>query len=165
MISGSKSKTVFLDLNLLDDLAFENFVAGFHVREIEISGDVAKQRQNPVSDRAPEIEDPMHFGTDKTRSINNIGAPFLNRTKQPRILRSIIFQVEILDAYNVPCNIAKSRSRCGSFALINSMPENPDPGIAIANLLQSFPRTILRAIVNHNQFMHFWLSHHDAYNF
>jgi hypothetical protein len=61
--------------------------------------------------------------------------------------------------------MAKSRSQCSSFALINSMPENPDPGIAIANLLESFPRTILRAIVNHHQFMHFWLSHHDAYNF
>src|SRR5262245_58837721 len=64
---------VFVKLNALDDLATKHLVAGFHVAEVEVRNGIRKQRQEPVADRMPEIEDPVAFAAGESRSVNDVG--------------------------------------------------------------------------------------------
>ena len=54
-----ETEAVFFNLDFLNDLASENFVAGLHVGEIEVGEHVAERGQEGVSDRMPEVEDPV----------------------------------------------------------------------------------------------------------
>src|SRR6516162_690935 len=66
------TKTIFFDLNRFDKSSPERFIAGFHVRQIEVGKHVGKQGQKPVSGHVPEKKNPMWSAAREPRAEDHI---------------------------------------------------------------------------------------------
>src|SRR6266496_2295430 len=61
-----ESKAVFLDGDGLNDLPPKNFIAGFHVGQVDIGQAIGNQSQHPIGHRMPEIQYAMRPTTQET---------------------------------------------------------------------------------------------------
>src|ERR1700757_4413767 len=59
---GFKAETVLFERDRLNDLAAKDFVASLHVGHVEVGDHVGGEREEPVSDRVPKIQDAMGSG-------------------------------------------------------------------------------------------------------
>ena len=73
MISGLEAEAILLDLDRLDDLAAEGLVARLHVGEVEVGEHVRQQRQEPVAERVPEVQDPVRATRQEPRAEHDVG--------------------------------------------------------------------------------------------
>jgi len=110
-----KSKPIFLDSDLLNDLAAECLVAGFHVREIEVGKHVAQQCKKSVAHAVPKIYNPMGSATLESAAKHHIGLVLQDWCDHDRIFLWIVFQVGILHNGDITRGASSSsyqRPRC-----------------------------------------------------
>ena len=60
------SETIFLNRDLINDLTSKNFIAGLHVRQIDIRHHVGKQRYPFVHHHVPEVYDAVGSATHES---------------------------------------------------------------------------------------------------
>jgi hypothetical protein len=97
-----------LDGERLDHLAPEDLVAGLHVREIQVGQHVRDERQHPVPDGVPEVEDAALSPAEKTRAVHHVGAPRLDRVEQSRVVHGVVLEVGVLDDDEVPAGFLEA---------------------------------------------------------
>src|SRR5262245_55478027 len=61
-----EAKPILLDADALDDLAAEDLVTGLHVGEVQVREGIRHERQEPIAEVVPEIQDPVRVASDKS---------------------------------------------------------------------------------------------------
>jgi len=72
----------------------------------------------------PEIEHTMRLAARKPGAIDHISFAFRDRSDQLRVLCRVVFQVGILDDYDVPGDMSKASAQSGAFTPVLRMIEN-----------------------------------------
>jgi len=109
---GFKAEAVFLNFDRLDEFASKRFVAGLHVREVEIGRHVRQEREELVAERVPEIQHAVLVRADEAGAKNRIGLSRKDRRDELGILRRIVFEIRILNNNDRPsggCNRCANR--------------------------------------------------------
>ena len=120
---GLDAEVARLQIESIGDVADEHLVAGLHVREVQVGERIGQERQHPVADRMPEIEDAMAARRpEKARAVDHVGLALENRLEQQRVLARVVFEIGVLDDH------AHRRSTRGGRA----PPPRPCPGSAPA---------------------------------
>ena len=148
---GFKSKSLFFDFYRLDYFTPESLVTGFHVGQIQIGEHVGNQGQQAVTHSVPEIEYPMWPVTLEPGAIYDIGLVLENWVQHDRVIPGIIFQIRVLNDYDIICRCGKSGFQCSPFAHVSVMVEHTHP-FAVYFLFQQFPGTIGRTIIHDDDF-------------
>jgi len=148
---GLEAEAVFLDGDGLQNFPAHGFVAGLHIREVQVGEHVGHEREELVPQGVPKIQHAVLLRPNKARSKNRIGLAAQNGMQQDRILCGIIFQVGILDNNHIRCRLRDSRSQRRALALVFLVMKDTQPGIRIFDTLQFLPSAIRRRIVHHNQ--------------
>ncbi len=154
---GLESKAVFLDGNRLNNFPPHGFVAGLHIRKVQVGKHVGHEREEAIAHGVPKVEHPVLLRTNETRTKNRIGFSTQNRMQQNGIFSRIIFQVGILNDHNICRRTGYTRSQGGTLALVFIVVVNTQARIGIFDALQFIPRSITRGIVHHNQLSNLWL--------
>ncbi len=123
---GFEAEAVFLDGDALDDLASKSFVAGLHVREVEVGEHVGEKGEEAVADRVPEIEDAMCLGSDETGAENDIGTVFENGPEHNGIFLGVVFEVGVLDNDDRRGGVADAGAESSALALVDIVAESPE---------------------------------------
>ena len=71
---GFDAETLAFNINLIDHFAAEDFVAGFHVGEVEIGAHIAEVGEEFVAEGVPVEEDAFFLGADEAGAIDDVGA-------------------------------------------------------------------------------------------
>src|SRR5579872_4098478 len=79
---GLEPEPVFFDWNRLDDLAPENFVASFHVAQVDVGQTIGEQCQHPISHGVPEIKHTVGSRAQKPRTIHHVCLALNQRFEQ-----------------------------------------------------------------------------------
>jgi len=115
---GFKAEAVLFDFDALDNLATEGFVAGLHVRKVQVGKHVGEQREEAVADGVPEIKDPMGLGTNEAGAKDDIGAVFQNRFQQNGVFCGVVFKVGILNDNDGSGGMGDAGAEGSAFALV-----------------------------------------------
>ena len=118
MISGSKPKRRDFSSMPFSTSRAKDFVADFHVGEIQIGEHVGKQCQHAIAHRVPKKEHPVRAAAGETSAVDHIGQPFFNRLDQRRIILRIIFEIGILNQHDFPGHMAERGFQRRALALI-----------------------------------------------
>ena len=94
---GFDAEAVLLEGDGLDQLAFKNFVAGFHVGEVEIGRHVRQEGEELVAEGVPEIQHAVLVRADEARAQDGIRLAAENGLEQcQRFYRFRISQLTAL---------------------------------------------------------------------
>ena len=69
---GFEAEALFLEGYGLDEFAFENFVAGLHVGEVEIGRHVRQESEELVAEGVPEIQHAVLVRADEARAEDGV---------------------------------------------------------------------------------------------
>ena len=135
------------DRDRLDDLAAEHLVAGLHVGQVQVGEHVRRERQHPVPDRVPEVEDAALAASEEPRAVHDVGVSLLDRPEQLRVLARVVLEVRVLDDDDVAGRLLKTRRDRGALSHVLRLQEDPDAVLAV-HLAQDVARAVLRAVVD-----------------
>ena len=116
---GLKAEAIFLDLDFLNYLATENFVAGLHVGEVEISRHVGEQRKDFVADHVPEVDDAVGVSARETGAEDDIGLAVDDGFEEARVFVGVVFEVGVLDDDSVAGGGSDAGAERGTFTLVD----------------------------------------------
>ena len=116
---GLEAEAIFLDLDFLNHLATENFVASLHVGEVEIGRHVGEQREKFVADHVPEIDDAVGVSAGETGAEDDVGLAVDDGFEEARVFVGVVFEVGVLDDDSVAGGSGDAGSERGAFALID----------------------------------------------
>jgi hypothetical protein len=147
-----KTETLLFDLKLLQDVATEDLVAGFHVSEVEVGEAIGNKSEQFVAEIVPEEKNTMRIATDEAGAVNDIGAFIQDGLDQFGIVIGIVFKVSILNDNDVPfSNGETSAERC-TFSLVEGVMQDTDIFL-LRKLLQDFSGAVGGAIVYENNLL------------
>src|SRR5262249_43985748 len=136
---GLEPESLLLQLDLAEDLTFEDLKSGLHVGEVEVGEHVRDQSEQPVPDRMPKEEDAMLLTGQKTRSVYDVGLPVDQRFEQGRIICRVVFKVGVLDKDVITRGLFEAQAQRSALAGIPGLKEHAnivvflfDPGQHIA---------------------------------
>ena len=132
-------------------LGGECFVAGFHVREVDVVEHVGQEGQEPVAHRVPEIQHLSLF-TRKARAKDCVGLSLQNRLEQPAIVAWIVLQVRILKKGDVSGHLLDGPADGGALSHICWLLENPYFRMRTGESLRNFPGGVRRAVIHQDDF-------------
>ena len=101
-----------------------SLVAGLHVGQVQVREDVRHEREQPVADRVPEVEDavPVRRCRESASRTRRRPSPVEDGPEQDRVLLRVVLEVGVLDDDEV--------ARRGAHA--GARPPRPSPGCAAA---------------------------------
>ena len=161
---GFDAKAVFLERYGLDEFAFENFVAGFHVGEVEIGCHVRQEGEELVAEGVPEIEHAVLVRADEAGAEDGVRLAAENGLEQRGVVRRVVFEVGVLDEHDVRRGFADASSQGGTFALVAVVPVQADPLLGRRCICQHFECAICGTIIHHHYFGHARLCEHQLQN-
>lgn len=129
-----KAKAVFLDPDLLNDLAFENLVADLHIGQIEVGQCVGEEREGLVADRMPEVQHAMRLTPDEPRPEDHIGTAIQDGLDQSGILIGVVFKIGILNNDQIALARRKPRAQGRALALVMLVQKDGNVGLALEGL-------------------------------
>ena len=170
-----EAEAVFLDGDALEDLASEGFIAGLHVREVEVGEHVGEKSKEAVADGMPEVKNAVGFRADEAGAEDDIGTILKDRSNHDGIFLGVVFEVGVLDDDDRCGGMGNPRSERGTFALIDFVAKSPEgggrrklgpetrnlrgEGVAVSErrvlsrkLLKNFPCSIGGGVVDDNEF-------------
>jgi hypothetical protein len=124
------AEAVLLDGDAFDDVAAEALVARLHVREVEVGEHVGQQRERPVAERVPEVQDAMGSAAEKARPEHDVGDAFLERFEEHVVLAGVVLEVGILDDDVLAGDSRESAAQRRPFATIALVGHNVEAWIA-----------------------------------
>ena len=161
---GLDTEAVFLEGDGLDQLAFENFVAGLHVGEVEIGCHVRQEGEELVAERVPEVEHAVLVRADEAGAEDGVCLAAENGLEQRGVVCGIVFEVGVLDEHDVRRGFADAGSQGGTFSLIALVPVQADSLLGRRCICQHFECAICGAIIHHHHFGHAGLCEHQPQN-
>ena len=161
---GLESEAVLLDRDGLEDFAPHGFVAGLHIREVEVGEHVREQGQEFVPHGVPEIQHAVLLGADKAGAEDRIGFSFEDRVQQDRIFGWIIFHISILDNDDIRRGVGNASAQGRALALVFFVVVDPYARIGILDPLEFLTRAVARGIINDNQLGHLRLLQNNLHN-
>ena len=81
---------------MLQHLLLEDFITGFHIREVKVCAEVGEESQELVAQSMPEHQH-TPWGAEESRPVDDIGCSVENRFNQLRIFPGMVLQIGILD--------------------------------------------------------------------
>ena len=75
--------------------ASKNFVAGLHVRELQVGGNIGEERQHAVGHVVPEVVHALR-PAEKSRPIDHVRATVNDRLEQLAVVARVVLQVRVL---------------------------------------------------------------------
>jgi hypothetical protein len=143
-----------VDDDVLYGGALEHLVARFHICEDRIVEDIRQQGEEIICDHVPE-HGRTAWAAQKTRSEDDVGDAFLDGFQHGGDVARVIFQIGILDEYDVSINTAQPGHQGRSFALILVMIEYLEGWAGMMRLFNFFEDracTIRRTVVDDDDF-------------
>ncbi len=161
---GFDAEAVFLELYGLDEFAFENFVAGLHVREVEIGRHVRQEGEELVAEGVPEIEYAVLMRAVESGAEDGVRLAAENGLEQRGVVGGIVFEVGVLDEHDVRRGFADAGSQGSAFALIALVPVQADALLGRRRVCQHFECAIFGTVIHHHHFGHARLCEHQPQN-
>src|SRR5689334_19483010 len=93
---GLEAEAIAAKLNGIEHLATEDFVADFHISQVQVAQQVAEKREHLVAEVMPEVEHAVRAAV-KAVPEHYIGETFQNRLEQLRIIARIVLEIGVLD--------------------------------------------------------------------
>src|SRR5262245_32859931 len=90
---GLEPEAVLLDVDGLDDLAPEDLEAGLHVGEVQVGEHVRGQREEPVAEGVPEVEDTVRPSGLEPGAEDHVGLAVHERGQQQAVLGWVVLEV------------------------------------------------------------------------
>ena len=141
-----------LQIQTIGDVADEHLVAGLHVRQVQVGERVGQERQQPVADRVPEIQDAMPARrSQKSRTVDDVGLAFEDGLEQQRVFARVVLEVRVLDDDDIAGGLAEAARHGGALALILRLQEHAHAVVPV-ELGQNRPRPIPRPVVDDDDF-------------
>src|ERR1041385_1471478 len=112
-----ESEAIGPELDALEDLAAENFVARLHIGEFQVGENVRKQREEFVGDIMPEIVDALRTA-EKAGAKDYISTAIEDGFEKFVVIARIVFEVSILDEDDVAGNFRKAAAQGRTLSLI-----------------------------------------------
>ena len=119
---GFEAEAVGANLDALQYFLAKNFVAGFHVREFQVGGDVGEQGEEFVGDVVPEIVDALR-AAEKAGAEDDIGPAVEDRLEQLGIVAGVVSEIGILDKDDFAGGFGEAAAQGGAFALVLRLKE------------------------------------------
>src|SRR6185312_17549866 len=104
---GLKSEAVGTQVDGLQYLAAEGFVAHFHVVEVEVAKQVAEEGQKAIGLEVPEIEHAVGAAV-KAVAEDRVGVPAEDGLQQYRVVGRVIFQIGVLHQDDVAAGLSEA---------------------------------------------------------
>src|SRR6266853_267893 len=133
-----ETEAVLLKRDGLNDFPAEDFVASFHVGHIHVGQGVRNQGENQVPYRVPDIKHEVPPATEKTRTVYYVSPALNERFQQRGILRRIVFQIRVLNDYEVAGCGLDAAAQGGSFSHIRRLQIHTDLGMTGLQLGKDF---------------------------
>ncbi len=103
------AEVVRLQIETVCHIANEHLVTGLHVRQVQIGERVRQERQHPVADGVPEIQDAMAaWRAEKARSVHDVSFALEDGLQQQCVFARVVLEVGVLNDQNVSGRIAYS---------------------------------------------------------
>ena len=138
--------------NLLDYLTTKDFVAGFHIGEVQVGEDVRQRCQEAVGGVVPEVEDTVRAGREESRTVDDVRAAFDDRLDEDRVLGRVVFEVGVLDHDDIAGCFRKTGSDRRAFALVLFV-KNHDRVRVVFDPSKNIPRSVGRTIVDQDDLL------------
>ena len=158
---GFDAEAVFLEGDGLDQFAFENFVAGLHVGEVEIGRHVRQESEKLVAEGVPEVEHAVFVRADEAGAEDRVRLTAENWLEQGGVVRWVVFKVGVLDEHDSCRSFADAGSQGGALALITLVPVQADAPLGCRRVCQGFECAICGTIIHHHHFGYARLSEHQ----
>ena len=161
---GFEAEALFRDGDGLDQLAFENFVAGLHVREVEIRCHVRQEGEELVAEGVPEIQHAVLVRADEAGAEDGVRLAAENGLEQRGVVCGIVFEVGVLDEHDVRRGFADAGSQGSALAMVALVPVQADSLLGRRCVCQHFECAICGTIIHHHHFGHARLCEHQLQN-
>ena len=150
----------------MDEVRPEEFVAGFHIREVQVGEHVGEEGQEFVSDGMPEEENPVGLTALEATAVDNVGKAGDNRLEEVIEFLRIILQIGILNNQVFAGGAGDAGVKGSAFALVDFMNEVLDIQFRVGSTVAGHGTfgIIGRAIVYDDQFLGDSIDQFDAPN-
>jgi len=136
----------------LDEFAFENFVAGLHVGEVEIGRHVRQEREELVAEGVPEIQHAVFVRPDKTRAKDSIRLAAENGLQQRAVVLGVVFEIGVLDKHDFRGGQVDASPQSRAFTHVVRVADQLDAGLALGDLENDFRGFVCGAIIHNDDF-------------
>lgn len=147
-----KTEAVFLDVDRLDDVTPEHFVAGLHVGETEVGGHVRQQGEQAVPHGMPEVEHPVRPARE-AGTEDDIGLPGEEGGEENAVFLRIVFEIGVLDDDIAGGSVADAGAQGRPLAPVLGVAEQFDAGIPGGPGLQGIPGAVRRVVLDNHEFL------------
>jgi hypothetical protein len=139
-------------VHVLDHVHPKDLIAGLHVGESGVIEHVRGESEHPVADVVPEVESARNLPSGHPRTVDRIGASLNNGFDQFGILARIILKIGVLNQHDIAGHIGESRAQ--GCPLSHVLTVKVDFVLrSLRELLEQFPGTITRTVVDDDQFL------------
>lgn len=125
-----EAEAFFLEVEGLDALAFEEFVADLHVGEVDVGHHVGEGGEEAVADVVPVVDDAVGAAAEEAGAVDDIGAAFEDGLEESGVVVGVVFEVGILDEDDIAGGFGEAGVEGGAFALVVVVEGGDDVGEA-----------------------------------
>src|SRR5262249_11950577 len=104
---GLKTETVAAKLDGVENLTAKDFIANFHVGEVQVRQHIAEKRERLIADVVPVIQHAMGSAM-KAITEHHIGKAFEDWFEKVRIITGVVFEIRVLDQDDVAGSLLES---------------------------------------------------------
>ena len=146
------AETIGGELQVLHALPPENFIAGFHVRQVQVAQHVGEERQEPVGQIVPEQQNPV-CSPCETGAVDDVRPAVQNGFDELGIIRRIVLEISVLNQEDIAGCMFETGANRRALAAVYRVSVVFDIRCASSQLIKNFCRAVRRRVIDQNNFL------------